>query len=555
MSVAGATGVGLARDEDDELEHSFAQTFNQSGSAVVHPADTSLDLAAREKEIRDLRRDARGVPTAAQAEQLDQKLRQYGTTVEARERATLSTIESRNPPTNSGPGGSSVPGTGIIPKHARGYGGEQGAAFEQYSTDKGWAIIRGPSGAGAGGHGVTTSGEDILAYNVRTKELHIVDNKSVARRRNIGGASAIERDENLEDNLGKMIAFVEGQNTDRLPMRQEVLSRLRKTRAAVRSGASLPARVSLVVTHVGGSSTGITQGLRDQGITSLPKNESNDRSGAARPQLGRGPQSALPAKPPPPGSANPPLTIASLPSLSPALAVPSPATQKPVSKPATPPVPVSHGETLEHSPDVKPTAGKPVPPAKALKAPKTDTPIPPTEPGPAQVATPLSARPISTSLTRAGGLTGGQGMAGLHGSAGAERSQDLGKGISAQQSIAFGGKVVSQMQEILGSHPRQYQVTLTINREGHAGLGASAEKGGGEAGVSLSASGALTMSFSHRFSAEEARKYTTAAGQGSGGSFPELEVARLLKAGTIDGARKLLGELKSSSRSKALAEG
>lgn len=149
-------------------------------------------------------------------------------------------------------------------RHDRGHAGEQGAAFQLYRFEDGWAVVRGPSGDA--GHGVTRPGEDGLFFNVRTSELHIVDNKSLAREGNVAGATAIDPEANLLGNLRDMIDHVQDQSLNDLPMRQEVLSRLRKTWAAIDSRQPLPARVSLIVTNYGGRSTGVTERLSKQGV-------------------------------------------------------------------------------------------------------------------------------------------------------------------------------------------------------------------------------------------------------------------------------------------------
>jgi len=181
------------------------------------------------------------------------------------------------------------------PRHARGYAGEQGMGFALYRAEDGWVFIRGPSGSQ--GHGVTTSGEDGLAYNVRTKELHIIDNKSLARRGNVGSATAIDPQRNLLNNLDDMIRHVESQPPERLPYRQRVLRLLRQTRAALKGGGPIPGRVKLVVTNVGGRSTGVTQRLASQGVTFRDVSEPTDVPGTKRPSLTTGSQSSAPSAP------------------------------------------------------------------------------------------------------------------------------------------------------------------------------------------------------------------------------------------------------------------
>jgi len=166
----------------------------------------------------------------------------------------------------------------------RGYYGEQGVGFQLYRYEDGWAVVRGPSGAG--GHMSNAPGEDGLFFNVRTRELHIVDNRASATTKNIGSATAIDPEKNLLQNLDDMIRHVEGMSLRELPMRQRVLSLLRKTRAAIRSGGRLPARVRLIVTNVAGRPTNVTKRLRNAGVEFVRANRPVvPRPGTARPPL------------------------------------------------------------------------------------------------------------------------------------------------------------------------------------------------------------------------------------------------------------------------------
>jgi hypothetical protein len=183
------------------------------------------------------------------------------------------------------------------PGHDRGHAGEQGAAFHFYRFEDGWAVVRGPSGAA--GHGITQRGEDGLMFNRITKELHVVDNKSLKAERDVGSATAIDPRRNLRRNLRDMIRYVRGQPLADLPMRQEVLSRLSKTWAAIDEGRPLPARVSLVVTNYGGRSTGVTDALARQGVTFRDVNDPL----VVRPSGARPP--TAPGDAPPPGRTQP----------------------------------------------------------------------------------------------------------------------------------------------------------------------------------------------------------------------------------------------------------
>jgi hypothetical protein len=152
----------------------------------------------------------------------------------------------------------------VDPRHARGHVGEQAMGAGSYRAENGWVFIDGPSGGG--GHAVTQSGADGVAYNVRTGELHILDNKSLARRGNVGSATAIDPARNLVQNLTRMIRAVEGTSPDQNPYRQRILRRLRQTRARVRAGQPPPGQVRLIVTNAGGRSTGVTARLRRLGV-------------------------------------------------------------------------------------------------------------------------------------------------------------------------------------------------------------------------------------------------------------------------------------------------
>jgi hypothetical protein len=162
------------------------------------------------------------------------------------------------------------------PRHARGHAGEQGLAFSNYRWEDGWGAIRGPSGSE--GHPTTTRGEDGLFWNQRTRELHIVDNKSLARRGRVQSATAIDPERNLLQNIEDMIEHVERQSPSRespnyLPMRQQVLRLLRQTRAALRSGSRIPGRVRLIVGNAGGRSTGIGTRLQRLGVELVDVNQ------------------------------------------------------------------------------------------------------------------------------------------------------------------------------------------------------------------------------------------------------------------------------------------
>jgi Domain of unknown function (DUF4157) len=153
------------------------------------------------------------------------------------------------------------------PRHARGFAGEQGMGFVHYRQEDDWIFFEGPSGSA--GHGVTESGFDGVAYNVRTGEIHLVDNKSLARQGNVGSATAIDPSRNLGKNVDGLIQRVEA--TKDVPGRVRLLGRLRALKASLAAGKPLPQDVKLVVTGVGGRSTGVTGRLQSEGVEFRPE--------------------------------------------------------------------------------------------------------------------------------------------------------------------------------------------------------------------------------------------------------------------------------------------
>ena len=152
------------------------------------------------------------------------------------------------------------------PRHARGYAGEQGMGFGLYRKEEGWIFIEGPSGSA--GHGVTTSSFDGVAYNTRTGELHLVDNKSLAATGNVSSAPAIDPTRNLAKNVDTLIARVEAVKD--VPGRIRILGLLRRIEAALSVGKPLPEGVKLVVTSVGGRTTDVSTRLKAAGVEHHP---------------------------------------------------------------------------------------------------------------------------------------------------------------------------------------------------------------------------------------------------------------------------------------------
>lgn len=147
------------------------------------------------------------------------------------------------------------------PAHAGGIMGERDAAFEL--GRRGFEIIIGPGGPG--GHQLTERGFDIVAYNPRTGQLWIVDNKASGGIGRAYDASAITR--NLAHNLADAARRVQAMPS--FPHQHAVLAQLSTTFNAVRSGQPIPPTVSRIVTNAGGYLRGIGGGLTRQGIRFL----------------------------------------------------------------------------------------------------------------------------------------------------------------------------------------------------------------------------------------------------------------------------------------------
>jgi hypothetical protein len=156
------------------------------------------------------------------------------------------------------------------PRHNRGFGGEQTMGF--ILGQEGYEFIDGPSGAG--GHGVTTSGFDGVAYNPGTGDLIIGDNKSLKRLGNVSSASALDPEVNLQKNLKRMIDHVENHpNLGNFPNRSVVLQRLKSAEQGMntwikggRQGTPNLGGTRLVVFNAGGNSTGVGGKLAKTGL-------------------------------------------------------------------------------------------------------------------------------------------------------------------------------------------------------------------------------------------------------------------------------------------------
>jgi hypothetical protein len=148
--------------------------------------------------------------------------------------------------------------------HAKGYLGEQTAGF--LLGQKGYVILDGPSGSG--GHGITAPGLDGAAFNPKTDDLLIYDNKSLARSGNVGSASAITS--NLPQNLDKLIQSLARARAALPSEEQKLLDRavlrLRMARHSLGGVGAWPKNCRLAVTAEAGSSTGIGSSLAGRGV-------------------------------------------------------------------------------------------------------------------------------------------------------------------------------------------------------------------------------------------------------------------------------------------------
>ncbi len=148
----------------------------------------------------------------------------------------------------------------IPPRHARGYAGEQSMGF--FLGERGYFFVEGPGGSG--GHGVTTSGFDGVAFNPQTRHLIIYDNKAYARSGNVSGATAIDPAKNLAQNLDSLIGRV--QTMSGMPNQMEILDLLRRTKVAIETGIAGPPNVEFAVSNASGQASGVGARLSQSGI-------------------------------------------------------------------------------------------------------------------------------------------------------------------------------------------------------------------------------------------------------------------------------------------------
>lgn len=149
----------------------------------------------------------------------------------------------------------------MTPAHAGGAMGELDAAFAL--GQRGFSVIIGPGGPG--GHRLTASGFDIVAFNPATSELWIVDNKASGGTSTVQGASALTT--NLQQNLVDAIRQV--RSAQNFPHKTAVVQRLEAALSAVRAGQPLPTNVSRYITNAGGYHSGISRRLQQQGVRFL----------------------------------------------------------------------------------------------------------------------------------------------------------------------------------------------------------------------------------------------------------------------------------------------
>lgn len=229
------------------------------------------------------------------------------------------------------------------PAQDRGYAGEQQMGFTGYRAEDGWRFLEGPSGSA--GHAANAKGFDGVAVRFRGNnvEIHILDNKSLARGGNVSSATALTK--NLTKNLNDLITRISAPGYNALKPAE--LTQVRNALVAARTsiltpGTPMPASVRLVVTNAGGASTGVTASLAQRGVIFRDLNQIGPPATGGTPP----PTQTPPAQKPPPAAPAPqaqkPPTAAPAPSgQKPPTAAPAPQAQKPpvvsAPKPAAPP--------------------------------------------------------------------------------------------------------------------------------------------------------------------------------------------------------------------------
>lgn len=148
--------------------------------------------------------------------------------------------------------------------HAQGYLGEQTAGF--LLGQKGYVILDGPSGSG--GHGITTPGLDGAAFNPKTDDLLIYDNKSFKRGGNVGSASAITSNlpQNLDTLMQRLTAMRALLPPDGQLLLARALPRLQMARRSLNGVGAWPKNCRLAVTAEAGKSVGVGSSLASKGV-------------------------------------------------------------------------------------------------------------------------------------------------------------------------------------------------------------------------------------------------------------------------------------------------
>ena len=260
-----------------------------------------------------------------------------------------------------------------------------------------------------------------------------------------------------------------------------------------------------------------------------------------------------------PAQSKPPAPVVQAPKVE----VPDP-TKIPVPGPKAPPKPKLAPPVQAKPPIVIPASGvqaaKPQPKPAAPGAPPAKVDQPKADVGNAGIGAGKTdsrafapgsdpARTNDRTVQTHGGasLIAGPGQAGASGSAGIGASQEHGHGLSTSQSVDFGGKVLTNVEEIPNTSPRRYRVTVSIDLSAGAEVGAS-RKEEGKTGGSLtgSVSGSLTLSRTHEMTSEQKETYLNAVRTGGGGAAEELKVAQMVASGHVSEARDFLAHLGSA---------
>jgi hypothetical protein len=154
-------------------------------------------------------------------------------------------------------------GSIVTGRQARAVSGELGMAFGGYSSEQGWALLQGPSGSA--GHKWNEPGFDGMAFRPTGKfEMHILDNKSLARPGNIGSSTALTT--NLLQNIEDLEKTISQSRFNDVPRIREIRTTLYSSKIALASGKALPQNVKLIVTNFGGQSTGVAAQLAARGV-------------------------------------------------------------------------------------------------------------------------------------------------------------------------------------------------------------------------------------------------------------------------------------------------